>query len=130
MKRTCLLFSLIAVLPIVFLDPAGAETVPYSVSLLSPMQTSSTIDSVRGARFNIISGVNKGVSGLDIGLFNIAQGDQKGLQFGIYNRSFKTSGVQIGFVNKTEYLNGLQVGILNFHGEGNFRILPIVNFSF
>jgi len=107
-----------------------AETVPYQLSLFAPIQTSSTLDSVKGIRYNFISGINRDVSGFDFGLFNIAEGNQTGLQIGIYNSSFKTSGLQIGFINKAEYLNGLQIGILNFHNEGNFKLLPIVNFAF
>ncbi len=107
-----------------------AETVPYQLSLFAPLQTSSTLDSIKGIRYNFISGINNNVSGFDFGLINIAEGKQTGLQIGVYNSSFKTSGVQIGFINKTEYLNGLQIGILNFHNEGNLRLLPIVNFSF
>jgi len=107
-----------------------AKTVPYQLSLIAPVQTSSTLDSVKGIRYNFISGINRNVSGLDIGMINIVDGDQTGVQIGIYNSSFKSSGLQIGLINKTEYLNGLQIGILNFHGEGNFRLLPIINFSF
>jgi len=107
-----------------------AKTVPYQLSLFAPIQTSSTLDSVKGIRYNFISGVNNDVSGIDFGLFNIADGNLTGLQIGIYNSSFKTSGLQIGFINRTEYLNGLQIGILNFHSEGDFRLLPVINFSF
>jgi len=107
-----------------------AKTVPYQLSLIAPLQTSSTLDSVKGIRFNFISGINDNVSGFDFGLFNIVDGNQTGLQIGVYNSSFKTSGLQIGFINRTEYLNGLQIGILNFHNEGDLRFLPIINFSF
>ena len=107
-----------------------AKTVPYQLSLYAPLQTSSTLDSIKGVRFNFISGINNNVSGFDFGIINIVEGDQIGLQIGIYNSSFKTSGLQIGFINRTEFLNGLQIGILNFHNEGNLTLLPIVNFSF
>jgi len=107
-----------------------AKTVPYQLSFIAPMQTSSTLDSVKGIRYNFISGINSDVSGFDFGLFNIVDGNQTGLQIGIYNSSFKTSGLQIGVINRTEYLNGIQIGFLNFHGEGNFRLLPVINFSF
>jgi len=130
MRKTCLLFSFVVLFSMVILSNACAKTVPYQLSLISPMQTSPTTNSIKGIRFNFISGINKDVSGLDFGLFNIAEGHQTGLQIGIYNSSFKTSGLQIGFINKTEYLNGLQIGILNFHGEGDLWLLPIVNFSF
>ena len=109
---------------------AHAKTVPYQASFISPIQTSSTLDSVKGIRYNFISGINNNVSGLDFGMINIVEGDQVGLQIGIYNSTFKTSGLQIGFINKTEYLNGLQIGILNFHNEGNLKFLPVINFSF
>jgi len=109
---------------------AQAKTVPYQLSFIAPFQTSQTTDSIKGIRYNFISGINNDVSGFDFGFINIVEGDQKGLQLGIYNSSFKTSGLQIGFVNKAEYLNGLQIGILNFHNEGNLRFFPIVNFSF
>ena len=109
---------------------AHAKIVPYQLSFIAPVQTSSTLDSVKGIRYNFISGINNDVSGFDFGMINIVEGNQTGLQIGIYNSSFKTSGLQIGFINRTEYLNGLQIGILNFHSEGDFRFLPIVNFSF
>lgn len=130
MKKSFYLFLFIVLFNVFVFSGASAETVPYQISLISPAQTSPATDSVKGVRFNFISGINNDVSGLDFGLFNIVEGNQTGLQLGIYNRSFKTSGLQIGFINKTDYLNGLQIGILNFHVEGDLSLLPIVNFSF
>lgn len=103
---------------------------PYQLSLINPIQLVHERKSVSGFRWNIVYGVNNNISGLDVGMFNVAEGAQKGLQVGLYNSSFKSSGVQIGIVNRTEYLHGIQIGLINIHGEGNWRILPAVNFSF
>lgn len=130
MKRACLLFSFVILFHMTISGYAAAETVPYQLSFISPIQTSPTNYSVKGIRFSFISAINNDVSGLDIGFINIAEGNQTGLQIGFYNSSFKSSGLQIGLINKTEYLNGLQIGILNFHREGDFKFLPILNFSF
>ena len=121
----CTLFS-----GVILCSRSDAKTVPYQLSLIAPIQTSPTIDSVKGLRYNFIMGINNDVTGFDIGMINIVEGDHVGIQIGIYNSSFKTSGLQIGFINKTEYLNGLQIGFLNFHREGKFRLLPVINFSF
>jgi len=130
MKRACLLYSFVILFSVTILGNVRAETVPFSFAFISPVQTSQTIDSVKGFRFNYISGINNDVTGFDIGFLNLVDGDQMGIQLGFYNRSFKSTGIQIGFMNKTEYLTGLQIGILNIHVEGDRRFFPIINFAF
>jgi len=129
MKKMYLIIAMAVLFSLIVCDRATA-TVPYQLSILSPFQTSTPRESIKGIRYNFIYGSSEDVTGLDFGFFNHVAGDQIGLQFGIFNSSFKTSGVQIGIINKTEYLNGLQIGILNIHNEGYLKFLPIVNFSF
>ena len=131
MNKICLTVVVTVLLTLPVINYAHAEVVPYQISLINPLQSSKSIHSVKGVRINIVYGKNEDVSGVDFGLFNDVYGDQKGLQFGLWNKSFKSQGVQIGIVNYTEYLNGLQIGFLNIHNMGDsFRVLPIVNFSF
>ena len=132
MKTLYLFMVVMGVMVTSIVSDARADTVPYQLALIHPLQTSNSIHSVKGWRLNIFYGVNQNVSGLDVGLVNQVEGDQKGVQIGLFNTSFKSSGIQIGLFNRTEYLNGLQIGILNMHGMGDqfFRILPGINFSF
>ena len=129
-------YLLVALLLSVFLAMPVAgytfedEPEPYQLAILYPFQVVNGMRSIRGFRLNLIYGVNENMTGFDFGMINRVKNNQKGLQLGFFNSSFKTSGVQIGIINKTEYLDGLQIGFLNFHGEGKFRLLPIVNFAF
>jgi len=131
MKKLCFIISFVVMLNLITFDMVSAAEHPYQISLANPLQLINERDSIKGIRINIVYGVNNNVTGFDFGLFNVAEGDQKGLQFGIYNSSFKTKGLQIGIINRTEYLNGIQIGLINIHAEAyTFRILPGINFSF
>lgn len=103
---------------------------PLQVALFDPVQLVEDSENIHGVRLNLVRGVNFDVSGLDLGLINVAEGMQKGVQLGLYNETFETSGVQFGLVNRTEWLNGLQIGLVNIHQEGRRPFFPILNFSF
>jgi len=130
MNKLILLILMVALMSIGGLNNAHAKTAPYQLSIINPLQLIPERDSIKGVRINFGLGVNQNMYGIDIGMINQVDGDQRGLQFGIFNSSFKTTGVQIGLINMTEHLEGLQIGILNFHNEGNLKIMPIINFKF
>ena len=55
-----------------------------------------------------------------------------GLQLAVFNKAKTVTGVQIGLVNLASQLDdGLQIGLINLveHGEA-FPFMPIVNWSF
>lgn len=66
---------------------AGAAVTPLEVSLFCPPLSIPWCDDVSGLRLDLLSGVNRRVSGLDIGtLVNIAEEEASGLQLcGFYN---------------------------------------------
>ena len=103
---------------------------PYQISFINPIQMIADNKSIRGARFNLVYGVNYDVSGLDIGLINQSNHYQKGLQVGFFNSTLKMTGLQLGLVNYTNFLNGVQIGLLNFNTQGMTDFFPIVNWSF
>lgn len=95
--------------------PAGERTLPLQMSLVSPLAFVDEENSVNGIRLNLISGVNKNVFGLDLGLANRTTVAQKGLQFGGVNIvEGELTGLQIGFVNWTGVkAMGWQWGFVN-----------------
>ena len=106
---------------------AGA---PLQVAVFEPVQLVDELKDVKGVRLNLIYGVNHNVSGLDLGLFNKTDSEQRGVQLGIYNSTFDVRGLQVGLVNKTDWLDGVQIGLINIHVEGERSFFPLVNFSF
>lgn len=104
-------------------ENAGGEDAPevpptklLQIALFKPYQLHKPEVSIAGLRWNILYGVNENVSGLDLGIVNIATGNFKGLQFGGYNSAQKASGAQVGLLNTSQEGRGLQVGIFN-HSE-------------
>lgn len=65
-----------------------AATTPFEISLFCPPLSIPWCDDVSGLRLDLLSGINRNVSGLDIGtLANITEANGAGLQLcGFYNR--------------------------------------------
>lgn len=93
----------------------GERTLPLQMSLVSPLALIDEEDSVNGFRLNLISGANKNVFGLDMGIANRTTVAQKGLQLGGVNIvEGEQSGLQVGFVNWTGVkAMGWQWGFVN-----------------
>lgn len=117
----------------------AAEWTPFQLSLVKPVQLFPEETKVEGLRLNLIYGVNKDVTGLDLGIVNEVTGTTKGVQaaymlggnishdlygaqvvygFGGVNvASGEANGLQIagifGGVNWVEEFNGVQLsGVL------------------
>ena len=96
--RNALLFILIAF----FANSAhAADSTPFQLSLINPVQLFPQETSVKGLRINLLYGVNKEVDGVDLGAVNRTTGMTKGVQLGAF---------PFGGVNITGDLVGLQLG--------------------
>lgn len=96
--------------------PAGGErTLPFQMSLVSPLAFVDEENSINGFRLNLIFGENKNVAGLDMGVANRTTGAQKGFQCGAVNIvEGDLSGHQDGFVNWVGgRASGWQGGLVN-----------------
>jgi hypothetical protein len=81
---------------------------------------------LNGISFSLINYAERH-NGIQIGgVLNISS-TSNGLQFGIYNNSFKTNGIQLGIINKSHNLDGLQIGLWNTNQNGSY---PLMNFNF
>ncbi len=119
----------------------------------------SDVDNLTGVSFPLIIGGNRirnSMTGVGIGIVNIHEGTDKGLNVGFLNLtndvqglnwgsinistgttladvSFvnisDTSSFQLGFFNKTEIITGVQIGLLNCASNGFFACFPFINFA-
>ncbi len=149
-SRGCRLLLAAAAAAVLTTAPAAAEgegtgsggTKPIQIALWNPVQIFPEETSVMGVRLNILYGVNRNVTGIDIGIGNRTTGDQKGFQYGLvgfteggfwgwqdnffnysekfygfqsgfYNGAETATGFEWGFVNITEDMHGLQLGVFN-----------------
>jgi hypothetical protein len=95
----------------------AAEWTPFQLSLVKPVQLFPEETKVEGLRLNLIYGVNKEVTGLDLGIVNEVTGTTKGVQAAYIlggNISRDLYGAQIvyglGGVNVASgQANGLQI---------------------
>jgi len=96
---------------------AGPEAAPFQVSLTQELQVFAADESVRGARFGLISARNQDVVGFDGVLFaSLTSGDQTGLQLSIY--------AEVGGT-----LRGVQLGVLRADVEGDATGLQVSNIA-
>jgi len=117
------------------------NSAPAQVSIFPPYACPPGLNTVRGARLNLIYGDITNVYGFDCGLVQRASNEIDALQVGavnitgitrpfqcalILNNSDKMTGLQMGLLNFTGELSGLQIGLIN---KSRIRILPIVNWS-
>jgi hypothetical protein len=122
-------------------EPAGG-TKPIQIALWNPVQIFPEDTSILGVRLNLLYGLNRNMTGLDIGIGNHTKGDEKGLQYGLvgfvegsfrgwqnnafnysetfygfqhgfYNGAHTATGFELGFVNITQDMHGFQLGIFN-----------------
>ena len=85
------------------------------------------------------------LSGVQLGLFNLAEGELHGVQIGALNGAKATvRGVQAGFLNSAQnvhglqigafnlarHLEGVQIGLLNYAEDATVPCLPILNARF
>jgi hypothetical protein len=133
--RRCVVFGLVAVLTLFVVGSVEAQDPhPVGFSLVHPVQTPDANRSIRGVRFNVIYGVNRNLTGLDIGLLfpiNTITNDLNGIQLGLYNRvGGRGKGLQWGAVNFVENdFTGLQTGFYNQAGSVHGTQLGLVNIT-
>lgn len=114
---------------------------PVQISIFPPYAIPPGLNTVRGARLNLIYGDIANVYGLDCGLVQRVSGNVDAIQAGVVNITGRTrpfqcalilnhsdsmTGVQIGLLNFSGDLSGVQVGLLNF---SRTRVMPIFNWS-
>lgn len=139
--------------------PAGADMgeKPIQVALFNPIQIFDEDTSVKGLRLNILYGVNRDMTGIDLGLanhnrgvfqgfqygligitegdftgwqdnaFNYTEGRFKGVQTGFYNGAGSARGFLWGAVNITDSMEGLQLGIFNMTDRLDGLQIGIIN---
>jgi hypothetical protein len=103
MRKTAVIVVLLALSASLSAMPVTAEeTKPIEISLWTPVQIHDETTSIKGFRLNILYGVNKDVTGLDLGLVNRNTGVFKGVQLGLVGMSGDFTGWQATFVNITD----------------------------
>ena len=101
---------------------------------------------MRGVQAALVGNeVEERLSGVQLGLFNVAEGDLRGVQIGALNGAKATvRGVQAGFLNSAQnvhglqigafnlarHLEGVQIGLLNYAEDAAVPCLPILNARF
>ena len=123
---------------------AGSSYVtPFGLTLIA-WDIPNSMSVVKGVRANLGCGRFERTYGADLGLFsksgdfsgvaanivgNFSERDAVGLQVGLVNMvEGEVRGVQIGLVNKSGHLYGLQIGLVNFNPSG--ISFPILNCGF
>jgi hypothetical protein len=118
MKKSAWFWMVLVLAAALFAVPesdAQGRTVPVQLSLYSPAQVFPEDTDVVGLRLNLIRGVNNHVSGIDIGLWNRAYGDETAFQLGGLNVvDGHYGGIQLGVANLVgETFTGWQGGLFN-----------------
>jgi hypothetical protein len=101
--------------------PSEGQAEPIQLSLVGPtIQLVDDDADIIGVRLSLFYGLNRNVTGLDIGLVSHTRGDSKGVQFGFLGLTDGTfTGWQDNFVNiARERFQGLQHGAVNVMGTG------------
>ncbi len=118
----------------------------------------SELDNMKGVSLPLFIGANRvrnEMTGLAIGLVNIHEGSDAGVNLGLLNLTQDVNGLnwgavnisegttladvslvnfsqqstfQLGYFNKTDQLKGIQIGLLNCADNGFFPCFPIFNF--
>jgi hypothetical protein len=114
-----------------------------NVALVPSVQIFNDHSEVKGARLNII-GDNLAMTGLDLGLINLAderfmgaalglgnsvKGQATGFQGGLFNFAGEMRGMQLGVLNRSNKLQGLQLGFDNYAHENNWLQIGAVNIA-
>lgn len=134
MKKTALLAAMMTAGTIL------AETTPAMISLVTPVQFPSAEYDVKGLRFDLIYGVSRNFTGLDLGIANHTRGDFAGVALGGFNltdgrirggqlaivnwndngaRNWENNsfGVQWGLLNNADTFCGWQSGVISISGD-------------
>lgn len=131
-----------------------ADTTPFMVSLVTPVQAPDRDVDVTGLRLDFIYGQSHDFKGLDIGVVNHTTGNFYGVALGganLVNEEFygvqmgllnwndngnrawaqMSYGAQVGLVNYADSFCGYQGGLVNIiANNGWMPVFPIVNGSF
>ncbi len=110
---------------------ASADTA-LELGLITPIQITDDITSVRGLRIGIIYTENADVTGLDINVIaGRVRGDFTGLQLSLINIiDGNMTGVQFGGVNIVQgEATGAQFGFVNYDNMGNGAAFGVVNYA-
>jgi hypothetical protein len=91
-----------------------------------------TTGDFRGVGFGLVSFVRGDARGLQIdGIYSEATKGMSGLQVGLFNHSGSMHGVQIGLVNIADDMTGLQIGLWNeIKNKEMWNVLPLFNAAF
>jgi len=120
-----------AFLSIIFSATIHAQSQPFQLSLVAPIQLIPEESSIGGIRLNLIYGRNASLTGLDVGMVNhLTQGVSQGVQFGflgLVDGDFtgwqdnainvtkgNFEGLQLGVYNYAKNMNGIQFGFINY----------------
>ena len=130
--------------------PAGPGATPFQLAFVAQVQMLPEAWDVWGLRVDLVSGCNRNVGGLDLGLLNETDGWEYGLQVGglwndghgplaglqvagLLNTSGETSpcqGVQLAGVNLAGVADGVQIGVFNHAAGGMTGVqIGLVNIS-
>ena len=77
--------------------------------------------------FNLVEGE---LHGVQIGALNGAKATVRGVQAGFLNSAQDVHGLQIGAFNLASHLEGVQIGLLNFAKDAAVPCLPLLNARF
>ena len=122
---------------------AVRSTSPIQLALVPDVQLVPQEQSITGFRLNIY-GCNQDVTGVDIGLVHLANGNFKGAEFGVVNMvdgdytgmqlagiysetKSRITGWQVGMGNHAGYMKGVQLGFVNMADDMTGLQIGIVN---
>lgn len=97
---------------------------------LLPITFNSVGGDMTGAQLGLVNMVDGNTKGLQLGGANFITSG-KGAQLGLFNKADNIRGLQFGLFNMAQNLEGLQIGLVNMADNSQvFEVLPIVNFNF
>ena len=89
-----------------------------------------TEESLSGVQFGLFNLAEGELRGVQIGAMNGAKETLCGVQIGLLNNAKDVRGLQIGAVNLASHLEGVQIGLLNYAGDAAVPCLPLLNARF
>ena len=82
-------------------------------------------DSLHGVQIGTIYNSADTAEGFQFGLVN-RTGKTSGMQLGLVNLADSATGVQLGMVNYARTMKGVQIGLANIATEGSIKFLPAI----
>lgn len=70
------------------------------------------------------------LQGVQLGISNVVEGETLGAQLGVANIMENGKGLQVGVWNVAEEMKGLQIGLININDKGFLPIFPFFNFGY